>query len=288
MNIINLPDVLIKSKIVEGANNIIFYHHKRGGSSFRSKISFNMHCLLFLISGKKHILVGDEEFYYDNSSCLFFKAGNYLSTVIDKDDFPYQSLLIFFDTKTLNGFMHKFQDSFDSQKAINTPKHYLSMNSDSYIDNFKNSVISLLSESKHISSAFQKIKFEEIMFYLFEQHGKSLVTFYNQKINPKTLDFFKLVVDSNSDGNISIDEMAFLCHMSRSTFKRTFMKVYGTSPGQWLREKRLDRSAFLLNVERTTPSEVYILVGFSSLSSFIQSFKKRFGVTPKQYQLNSN
>ncbi|WP_460908907.1 helix-turn-helix domain-containing protein [Spirosoma areae] len=34
-------------------------------------------------------------------------------------------------------------------------------------------------------------------------------------------------------------------------------------------------------------SDVYYQVGYENLSSFIQSFKHAYGVTPKQYQLQS-
>ncbi|WP_420152093.1 helix-turn-helix domain-containing protein, partial [Siphonobacter sp.] len=78
---------------------------------------------------------------------------------------------------------------------------------------------------------------------------------------------------------------AFLCHTSLSTFKRRFAKIYGTSPNKWFLEKRMQKAAQLLKQGDYKVSEVYYEIGYENLSSFIQSFKQVYGVTPKQYQL---
>ena len=46
----------------------------------------------------------------------------------------------------------------------------------------------------------------------------------------------------------------------------------------------MEHAATLLRETDKTLSEVCAIVGFSSLSHFIQKFKKHHGVTPKEYQ----
>nr|WP_281064986.1 AraC family transcriptional regulator [Asticcacaulis solisilvae] len=91
-------------------------------------------------------------------------------------------------------------------------------------------------------------------------------------------------MDAHWQNGLSQEELAFLCHMSLSTFKRRFQAVYDMSPGQWLHRRRLDYAAHLLKVERRKASDIYFDVGFATLSSFTQSFKSHYGVTPKAYQ----
>ncbi|MEM9024275.1 MAG: AraC family transcriptional regulator, partial [Bacteroidota bacterium] len=83
---------------------------------------------------------------------------------------------------------------------------------------------------------------------------------------------------------LTLEELAFLCNMSISTFKRHFQQIYEVAPSRWFREKRLQRAEYLLRVQHQKPSEVYREVGFENLSSFTQAFKKHFGTTPKKYQ----
>ena len=79
--------------------------------------------------------------------------------------------------------------------------------------------------------------------------------------------------------------MAFLCHMSISTFKRRFMKLYGKSPNEWFLQERMKIAKELLQQQQEKPSQVYDKVGYESHSSFSQAFRKAFGKTPSEFQL---
>ena len=65
-----------------------------------------------------------------------------------------------------------------------------------------------------------------------------------------------------------------------------FKKYFKNSPSKWFQEKRLKHAAFLLKNKPIRPSDIYLEVGYETLSNFIQAFKMKFGQTPKQYQSN--
>lgn len=283
MNIISLPEVLLGKEMA--LKDVMFYHHIGHDSNYRSKISFNTNCITLLLTGKKHVVAGDQHVFYDNKSCLLFKTGNYLSTEISCDGKPYHSLLIFFNDEVLHECKHKYSHLLSGEKTDSPGNSYIYIPSDEYIENFKSSAMHAM-EKGTFSSSLQLLKFEEIMLYLLERQGRRVLDFFDKSLSYHEISAFKSVVEANILSNISIEELAFLCAMSKSTFKRRFAEVYGKSPGQWQMEKRLDHSAFLLSVKKLNPSEVYQEVGFSNLSSFIHSFKKKFGLTPKQYQLD--
>jgi AraC-like DNA-binding protein len=46
----------------------------------------------------------------------------------------------------------------------------------------------------------------------------------------------------------------------------------------------MEMAAGLLRQQGQNASEVYQQVGYENLSSFIQSFKQSYGVTPREYQ----
>ena len=283
MNIISLPEKLLGINEIP-LKGVMFYHHIGHDSNFRTKISFNTNCITLLLKGKKHVVARDQEVFYDNKSCLLFKEGNYLSTEISTDGKPYHSLLIFFSNQLLAECKQKYSHLLTEEKSICPEDPYLFIPSDAYIENFKTSALQAM-EAGTFSSALQVLKFEEIMLYLLEQQGRKAIDFFDQSRSYFEIDSFKKVVEANTLNSISIEELAFLCAMSKSTFKRRFAEVYGKSPGQWQMEKRLDHSAYLLSVKKMNPGEVYEQAGFSNLSGFIHSFKKKFGLTPKQYQL---
>ena len=92
------------------------------------------------------------------------------------------------------------------------------------------------------------------------------------------------VVENNVYTNLSMEELAFLCNMSLSTFKRKFEEVYGTPPARWFHLKKMQQAAFLLKHRNVKASEIHHELGYENLSSFVQAFKKEFGKTPKVYQ----
>lgn len=285
MNIIQLPEALLGSVSIESFD-VKFYYHVGMHPNYRSKVSFNTNCISLLIRGKKHVITADQQFCYDNTSCLLFKTGNYLSTEISTDGKPYHSILIFFNDNAFRYFKHKYLHLLKGDKKTYSNRSYHFFETDRYIEGFKMAARAALEKQKTFSLSMQMLKFEEIMLHLLEQYGRIVTDFFDHGQLSNGVTSFKNIVETNLLNNISIDELAFLCAMSKSTFKRTFVEVYGKSPGQWHKEKRLDHSAFLLKVKKRNPSEVYQEVGFSNLSGFIQSFKKKFGLTPKQYQLN--
>jgi AraC-like DNA-binding protein len=91
-------------------------------------------------------------------------------------------------------------------------------------------------------------------------------------------------VEGHIETDITVEELAFLCNMSLSTFKRKFTHMYRMAPRKWLLQQRMERAAALLRMGNEKPSDVYYKVGYESHSSFAHSFKQVFGVTPSEYQ----
>lgn len=71
--------------------------------------------------------------------------------------------------------------------------------------------------------------------------------------------------------------------ISQSTLNRLFKKHLHTSPKLYLESKRLAHARVLLKSGKQV-KEACELAGFTDYSNFIRLFKKRFAITPKEYQ----
>lgn len=92
------------------------------------------------------------------------------------------------------------------------------------------------------------------------------------------------VVNQHCLAPLQVSELASLCAMSVSTFKRHFKRVYGTSPAAWLTRVRLKHArALLLNSDRSV-SEIGEVSGYRDVSTFIRAFRRAFGTTPNGYR----
>lgn len=98
---------------------------------------------------------------------------------------------------------------------------------------------------------------------------------------PYKIDLEKFM-HSNFHFNVPVERFAQLTGRSLAGFKRDFNKTFGTSPRQWLMERRLTEARHLIE-KKKKPSTIYLDLGFESLSHFSHSFKKKFGKTPSAW-----
>jgi len=87
--------------------------------------------------------------------------------------------------------------------------------------------------------------------------------------------------------NIPVDKFAELTGRSLAGFKRDFEKIFSAPPRKWLQDKRLKEAKYLIEVKHQKPSDIYLSLGFESLSHFSQSFSKKFGVAPTKITKNT-
>ena len=78
--------------------------------------------------------------------------------------------------------------------------------------------------------------------------------------------------------------MAELMQISRSTFFRKMKALTGVSPNEYVVIYKLNKSIEMLRKGEQNISEIAYSLGFSSPSHFSNTFKARFGVSPKNYQ----
>jgi AraC-like DNA-binding protein len=202
------------------------------------------------------------------------------------ESIPFRSFLIFFDNTVLTDFYLKHQQRITAIQANHKPvaEHYLAFKKDGFILNFIESLNLLFQSRAKISMEMKLLKFEELMLYMLETHPNKIFAF-QPATNSELEDFeIKKVVESNILSQISIEEMAFLCNMSLSTFKRRFARIFKASPSKWILQKRMKMAKELLQHNGTKPGEIFYKVGYENQSSFTKSFKQTFGMTPGEFR----
>jgi len=124
------------------------------------------------------------------------------------------------------------------------------------------------------------------MTYVLAKYGEPFERYLHSLISKETSPFRK-TVESNASSNLKLEEFAFLCNMSLSSFKRKFIMEFGESPGKWLQEKRLQKAYDLLRQGEQTASDIYLDFGYGNLSNFSAAFKTKFGINPSDLHRNS-
>ena len=79
---------------------------------------------------------------------------------------------------------------------------------------------------------------------------------------------------------IDIDSLSATADMSASTFHRTFKKLCGDSPLQYVKKLRLEEARRLIVDDGIQINRASERVGYESASQFSREFKRHFGCTP--------
>lgn len=276
MPIENVPEIYFNPK---NRNTELFvYDFKMTNDVVKSKTNLSMNMFSFLQVGKKLVHFADTSIAVNNEQSLLIKKGNCLWTELLETDGIYFCKLLFFSENILKQFLEKQSSKpFDVKEEI----PYFKIENDEFIASYLTSLSTIGDTSDAFKQNFLKVKFEEIMLYLLDKYGKEFEYFLHSLIRSENSNF-QNIIENNIHSNLKLDEIAFLCNMSLSTFKRHFIKEYNESPGKWLQDKRLLKAKEILETGKLKPSNIYLDFGYNNLSNFSLAFKKKFGFSPKE------
>lgn len=278
MHTITIPDELNLENSL--AVQVFDYSSSKGVS--KQQIILNQNTFSFLIEGTKEVVFDNSALSIDDSQFLVMKSGNCLMTEKLSEVSNYRSVLLFFSNEMVSKFIRKIELEKIESKGYQS---VFAFEYDEFLKRFVDSLVDLSKLSKNLQNKILEVKLEEIMLYLVEKHGTDFL--YSLSVNAdNTTQKFIQVIENSHLNKLTLKELAFLCNMSVSTFKREFEKHYSESPIKWFQNKRLEFAHFLLQQKQKNPSEVYFEVGYENLSSFTQAYKSKYGVTPKYHQKN--
>ena len=276
MPIENIPELYIINQDI--TPELFAYDFKMTEDIIKTKVNLNMHMFSFLQIGKKQVHFADTAVLVDNSQSLLIKKGNCLwSELLDTDDIYYCKLL-FFSEKQLKEFLKKH---VNEKEKLRTASSYFIIENDSYINSYLNSLSTIMDAPVAFMDNLLTVKFEELLLYLVNKYGLAFENYLISLVSEETSPL-KKTIENNLYTSLSLEEIAFLCNMSLSTFKRHFIKEYKESPGKWFRNKRLLKAKELLEESNVKVSNVYLDLGYNNLSNFSTAFKSKFGINPSE------
>ena len=91
------------------------------------------------------------------------------------------------------------------------------------------------------------------------------------------------VLETISESELSVRDIAKYLNMSDSMFYRRVKQLAKVTPVEYVKNIRLNQAARMLKKEDATIAEIAYSTGFSDQSYFTVCFKKKFGITPRNY-----
>lgn len=167
-----------------------------------------------------------------------------------------------------------------ADKIVNRPKGYENV----FVTRKHETILSMLEE------IFQKEETPVAEHYFFANILKILCILNEPENNievkmgkNKCLQDILEIINKNLVHIRTLDDMTALTHFSASYIHQLFKKHLNITPHQYVIMKKMANAKELLS-KGATISEACFGSGFDDYANFITSFRKHFGVTPKNYQ----
>ncbi len=152
-------------------------------------------------------------------------------------------------------------------------------NTESLLHNFKIACESWKSKSDQSNLLAMRALYDGIYQMQKEEQRQYISGSHRSLISPAIQE----LEHSFSEKEISVSRLAALCGMSEVYFRKIFLHCFGVSPKECIIQKRMEYAKQLLILGEFEISEIAELCGYSEPCHFSREFKKRFGVSPKNY-----
>ncbi len=173
-----------------------------------------------------------------------------------------------------------FQTLLDRKKNQDTSKqlNFITLKANSILKSYMETLDGYIGHGLRCSY-FMDIKQRELLFLLRAYYEKKDLNEFFTPALSQDLSFSNKVHEYYKR-SLSVPELAELMNYSTSGFNKKFMRVFGISAYQWMKNNKAKNIYHDINCTQKTFSEIGYEYGFSSSSYFNDFCKTNFGKTP--------
>lgn len=230
---------------------------------------------LYVVKGEIRFFDGDKTYSLQAGECGVARKNNLTKFMVTDCKEGFEPVLFCFDEPFLRQFQEKHRMG---QGSFKTRDILVKVSNTAMMEDFIRSLKPYHKGIMELDKAFEDLKYEELLTILLKNQPELAELFFDFRL-PGKLDL-EAFMNRNYKFNVSIARLAFLTGRSLSAFKRDFKTIFDEPPGHWLLKKRLHEAYWLMDKKGQKPSDIYLELGFESLSHFSVAFKKMFGLVP--------
>jgi len=211
--------------------------------------------------------------YPTGSLCLVKR--NQLLKVVKKPDGqkPFATITVFLEQKTPKEYSAENQVKAD---GVYTGEPVSLVENDAFLTDYLTSLLPYFDQPEKLTPVLAQAKTTEVIALLLR--NPALKNFLFDFSGPHKIDW-AAYMQRHFSYNVPLTQFAKLTGRSLSTFKRDFVRIFSITPEKWLQKQRLEQARFLVTQKNKRPSDIYLELGFETLSHFSYAFKKQFGQT---------
>lgn len=255
---------------------LLYYDFNRYYNDIYKSYEYKRLCTI--IDGEKKVKVnGSEDIIYNSNQYLILPPHSSIEMEINK---PTKALVLEINDKLIDDVIKNIDYDIDLSK--NKPLDYLLQDKTKSLSDPIKKIIYLSSTKEYKKEFLIDLYAQEMMFKLITntKTNKIITENFNNPINLST----KIMKEKFKE-KITISDIASELNMSVANFSSKFKKIMNISPNDYLTNIKLQEAKKLLRTKNVT--EVAYDLGYENISHFILLFKRKFGLTPKQYMIKN-
>ena len=139
---------------------------------------------------------------------------------------------------------------------------------------------------KHGETAYYRLKTAELTLFLeycYNRPPQSRAAYFSKDVSERIREIEGRMTEDISN-HISIKELARDFKMSETTLKKRFADMYGAPPYKYLKYKRMEKAAYLLDSTSLSITEIAAECGYQNTGKFSAAFASVYGLTPREYK----
>lgn len=275
---------MIRNRLTFAYKNRILVEKVTLSPPFRYKAIFqNEGCFIHIRGSESQILSAEQTTHLNNKEAVLLQCGNYFV------DWLKHSKEDEIEVTAVHLYPEVLREIFDAElpKSLIQPEHKEPVKTvvpEETISEFVESLNFYFRNPALVNDDLLELKIKELILLLVQtKNTGSVRELFSSLFSPRTLNM-KKVVRQHVYSNISVGELAELCNMSLSSFKREFKHVFNASPLQYINTQRISKAKELLMKSDLPVADIAYATGFNDPLYFTRLFKRSEEVSPTQYR----
>ncbi|MBX2845279.1 MAG: AraC family transcriptional regulator [Saprospiraceae bacterium] len=217
-------------------------------------------------------------------NAILKNCGHYIQEFTKDNEFEEcEAIAVFLYPQLLKEIYKDEVPSFLTQAKVPTPKQLIG---NQLIEQYMMNLSVYFENPSSLDEELAILKLKELVLILLKsENHENVRQFLSEIFSPINVSL-KQAVENNLYNRLNIDQLAYICNMSLSTFKREFKKTFQQTPAKYIKQKRLEKAASLLRSTRLQVSEIAYDTGFIDPSTFSTNFHEKYGCSPRKYRLS--
>ena len=278
--------MIVEHKKIELDQRVIF---ETIVSNSEETFNFHLNDEAYFVHVKlgNHIAITPSEIMEVPEGNLIFSVGQnlILKTYPNKEEDLYQAIIVHINRETILETLTRNFPEISSEEDREFSLDIITGKPCVVLQNYIAGILQYFHNQHIISKEIIEVKLKEILFLLLKSKKAEQVAGLLQDFSNKNTTSFKNTVENHIYSNISLVDLAQLCNMSLSTFKRHFKRIYNSSPTEYFFDQRLENSKKLLAASDQAIIDVAINSGFKTMSHYSRKFKEKYGISPSEYKM---